>query len=97
VFKLFGKGNRAPLSFPIPGWNVCVDFPIKSGLAELVKELDRRVLQFGGRLYTAKDSATTAETFHAMYPRIDEWIAVRRRADPTSVFASDMARRLELL
>ena len=32
VFKLFGKGNQAPLSFPIPGWNICVDFPIKAGL-----------------------------------------------------------------
>ena len=97
VFKLFGPGNQAPLSFPIPGWNVCVDFPIKAGLGAFVTELDRRVLQFGGRLYTAKDSRTTAETFHAMYPRIDEWIAVRRNADPHGVFASDMARRLELL
>ncbi|CAN5568308.1 FAD-binding oxidoreductase [soil metagenome] len=97
VFKLFGPGNQAPLSFPIPGWNVCVDFPIKAGLNEFVLELDRRVLEFGGRLYTAKDSRTTAETFHAMYPRIDEWIAVRRKVDPTGVFASDMARRLELL
>ncbi|MFZ0834609.1 MAG: FAD-binding oxidoreductase [Mycobacterium sp.] len=97
VFKLFGEGNQAPLSFPIRGWNVCVDFPIKPGLAELVSDLDRRVLEFGGRLYTAKDSRTTADTFHAMYPRIDEWIAVRRKADPHGVFASDMARRLELL
>jgi decaprenylphospho-beta-D-ribofuranose 2-oxidase len=97
VFKLFGPGNQAPLSFPIPGWNVCVDFPIKSGLNEFLNELDRRVLEFGGRLYTAKDSRTTAETFHAMYPRIDEWIAVRRKVDPNGVFASDMARRLELL
>ena len=97
VFKLFGAGNEAPLSFPIPGWNVCVDFPIKAGLNEFVTELDRRVLEFGGRLYTAKDSRTTAETFHAMYPRIDEWIEIRRRVDPAGVFASDMARRLELL
>ncbi|MGB3483545.1 MAG: FAD-binding oxidoreductase [Mycobacterium sp.] len=97
VFKLFGPGNQAPLSFPIPGWNVCVDFQIKAGLSEFVSELDRRVLEFGGRLYTAKDSRTTAETFHAMYPRIDEWIAVRRSVDPDGVFASDMARRLELL
>ncbi|HEX2286472.1 MAG TPA: FAD-binding oxidoreductase [Mycobacterium sp.] len=97
VFKLFGPGNQAPLSFPIPGWNVCVDFPIKPGLNEFLNELDRRVLQFGGRLYTAKDSRTTAATFHAMYPRIDEWIAVRRKVDPNGVFASDMARRLELL
>jgi len=31
-----------------------------------------------------------------MYPRIDEWIATRRKYDPTNVFASDMSRRLEL-
>ena len=97
VFKLFGAGNQAPLSFPIPGWNICVDFPIKAGLHDFVTELDRRVLEFGGRLYTAKNSRTTAETFHAMYPRIDEWIEIRRRVDPAGVFASDMARRLELL
>jgi decaprenylphospho-beta-D-ribofuranose 2-oxidase len=97
VFKLFGPGNQAPLSFPIPGWNVCVDFPIKAGLNDFLNSLDARVLEFGGRLYTAKDSRTTAETFHAMYPRIDEWIAVRRSVDPDGIFASDMARRLELL
>lgn len=96
VFKLFGPGNRAPLSFPIPGWNICVDFPIKAGLGEFLTGLDQRVLEFGGRLYTAKDSRTTAATFHAMYPRIDEWIAVRRKVDPEGVFMSDMARRLEL-
>jgi decaprenylphospho-beta-D-ribofuranose 2-oxidase len=96
VFKLFGPGNRAPLSFPMQGWNICVDFPIKAGLNEFVHELDRRVLEFGGRLYTAKDSRTTPETFHAMYPRIDEWIKVRRSVDPDGVFMSDMARRLEL-
>ena len=97
VFKLFGPGNQGPLSFPIPGWNVCVDFPIKQGLNEFLTGLDRRVLEFGGRIYTAKDSRASAETFHAMYPRIDEWIAVRRKVDPSRVFASDMARRLELL
>ena len=96
VFKLFGDGNKAPLSFPIPGWNICVDFPIKPGLHEFVTELDKRVLEFGGRLYTGKDSRTTAETFHAMYPRIDEWIKIRRSVDPNGVFMSDMARRLEL-
>ncbi|BDU03896.1 FAD-binding oxidoreductase [Nocardia cyriacigeorgica] len=96
VFKLFGEGNQAPLSFPMPGWNICVDFPIRPGLNELVTDLDRRVLEFGGRLYTAKDSRTTAETFHQMYPRIDEWIKIRRSVDPTGVFMSDMARRLEL-
>ncbi|WP_433564017.1 FAD-binding protein [Nocardia sp. CA-151230] len=96
VLKFFGPGNPAPLSFPMEGWNICVDFPVRPGLNDFVRELDRRVLEFGGRLYTAKDSRTDAETFHKMYPRIDEWIKIRRSVDPTGVFMSDMARRLEL-
>jgi decaprenylphospho-beta-D-ribofuranose 2-oxidase len=32
-----------------------------------------------------------------MYPRLGDWIATRRRVDPDRVFASDLARRLELL
>jgi decaprenylphospho-beta-D-ribofuranose 2-oxidase len=97
VFKLFGPGNRAPLSFPMAGWNVAMDFPNKPGVNEFLNELDARVMEFGGRVYTAKDSRVGADNFHAMYPRIDEWIALRRKVDPTGVFASDMARRLELL
>src|SRR4051794_2363179 len=97
VFKVFGPGNQAPLSFPMAGWNVAMAFPTRAGIGQLLTELDRRVLEFGGRLYTAKDSRTSAETFHAMYPRIDEWIKVRRNVDPHGVFVSDMARRLELL
>ncbi len=97
VFKLFGPGNRAPLSFPMAGWNVAMDFPNKPGVNEFLNELEDRVMKFGGRVYTAKDSRVSAERFHKMYPRIDEWIALRRKADPNGVFASDMARRLELL
>ena len=97
VFKLFGPGNRAPLSFPMAGWNVAMDFPVKAGVNEFLNELDDRAMEFGGRVYTAKDSRVNAEKFHRMYPRIDEWIATRRKADPNGVFASDMARRLELL
>jgi decaprenylphospho-beta-D-ribofuranose 2-oxidase len=97
VFKLFGPGNRAPLSYPMAGWNVCVDFPIRAGLHEFLHALDARVLEFGGRLYTAKDSRATAATFHAMYPGIEDWIATRRRIDPHGVFVSDLARRLELI
>ncbi len=97
VFKLFGPGNRAPLSYPMAGWNVCVDFPIRAGLSEFLTSLDARILEFGGRLYTAKDSRTDAATFHAMYPRIGEWLATRRSIDPDGVFVSDLARRLELV
>ena len=96
VFKKFGEGNAAPLSFPMPGWNICVDFPIVEGLGRFCRALDERVLAMGGRLYTAKDSRTDAATFAAMYPRLEDWRRVRDAADPQGVFASDMSRRLSL-
>lgn len=96
VFKLFGEGNRAPLSYPMPGWNVCVDFPIRDGLHSFLDRLDEQVMEFGGRLYLAKESRTSAENFHRMYPGLDGWLQTRNEIDPTGVFASDMSRRLEL-
>ena len=78
------------------GWNVAMDFPNKPGVNEFLNELDRRVLEFGGRLYTAKDSRTSPEAFAQMYPRLDEWRKIRASVDPDRVFASDMSRRLEL-
>ena len=96
VIKKMGEGNRAPLSYPHPGWLVCLDFPIVDGLGRFCTELDEDVLALGGRLYTAKDSRTTAETFHKMYPRVDEFRKIRQSVDPEGIFASDMSRRLEL-
>ena len=96
VLKRFGPGNPAPLSFPMAGWNVCMDFPIVAGLGRFCDELDQWVLGLEGRLYTAKDSRMAPETFAAMYPRLGEWQEVHERVDPSRVFQSDMARRLGL-
>ncbi|WP_374112003.1 FAD-binding protein [Pseudonocardia sp. TRM90224] len=96
VFKRFGEGNAAPLSFPRPGWTITVDFPITRGLHRFCDELDELVLGAGGRLYLAKESRASAETIRRGYPRIDEWRKIRETADPEGVFASDMSRRLEL-
>jgi decaprenylphospho-beta-D-ribofuranose 2-oxidase len=96
VLKRFGDGNAAPLSFPVPGWTITVDFPIARGLDRFCRELDELVLGAGGRLYLAKESRADAETFRRGYPRIDEWRKVRDAVDPQRVFASDMSRRLDL-
>jgi decaprenylphospho-beta-D-ribofuranose 2-oxidase len=96
VLKRFGAGNRAPLSFPTPGWTLCVDFPVRPGLHELCERLDGLVLAAGGRLYLAKESRTTPDALQRMYPRIDEWRKVRAAVDPTGIFSSDMSRRLAL-
>lgn len=96
VLKRFGAGNRAPLSFPMPGWTLCVDLPVRRGLGALCDTLDALVLDAGGRHYLAKESRTTPEAIQRGYPRIDEWRKVRAAVDPRGVFASDMSRRLAL-
>ncbi|SDC76275.1 FAD-binding oxidoreductase [Actinokineospora iranica] len=96
VLKRMGAGNQAPLSFPQPGWTITVDFPITPGLTEFCASLDEAVLAAGGRLYLAKESRTAPQTFHRMYPRLDEWRKVRDSVDPDGLFTSDQSRRLGL-
>jgi decaprenylphospho-beta-D-ribofuranose 2-oxidase len=96
VLKRFGPSNPSPLSFPMPGWTLTVDLPIEQGLDKLCDALDAEVVGAGGRVYLAKDSRLSAATFRKMYPRLDEFLEVRREVDPTGIFNSDLARRLQL-
>ena len=96
VLKRFGPGNPAPLSFPAAGWTLAVDIPARPGLDRLFDDLDELVLDAGGRVYLAKDGRLPAAALARMYPRLDEFRAVRRRVDPDGVFRSDLARRLDL-
>jgi len=96
VLKRFGPGNAAPLSFPMPGWTLTVDLPIEDGLDRLCNTLDEQVVAAGGRCYLAKDSRLGAGTFRQMYPRLDDFLAVRKRVDPGHLFTSDLSRRLHL-
>lgn len=97
VLKRFGSPGQGMLSYPFEGFTLSLDIPMRSGLVEFLEELDALVLEHEGRLYLAKDAVMAPETFHAMYPRKDEFLAVKRRIDPDGLFASRMARRLNLV
>jgi hypothetical protein len=63
----------------------------------LCRQLDRILLDHGGRLYLAKDAMTDAETFRAMYPRLQEFQAIKRRVDPHERFVSSQALRVGIV
>jgi FAD/FMN-containing dehydrogenase len=95
VLKDCGAEGQGPLSFPMPGASLAFDVPIqRKKTRRLVADLNEFVIGHGGRIYLAKDAFTTAAHFRAMYPRLDEFEAVRRRWDPEGRLASAQSRRL---
>jgi decaprenylphospho-beta-D-ribofuranose 2-oxidase len=98
VLKSCGDADGGILSYLRPGHTLALDFAnTGASLIELSAELDRILLEHGGRLYLAKDALTCADSFHAMYPRLPEFLAVKAEVDPRGRFSSSQARRLEIV
>jgi FAD/FMN-containing dehydrogenase len=91
VLKQFGAPRSCGmLSFPMPGTTLALDFPNRGlRLHQLFEELDRVVLESGGRLYPAKDGRMGPEAFKSGYQRWREFVGY---VDPR--FSSDFWRRV---
>ena len=94
VLKDCGPEGLGLLSFPKPGTSIALDLPIRRETPDVVRALNQRVIAAGGRIYLAKDTFTTAEDFRRMEPRLDEWLAIRRRWDPQSKLRSAQSVRV---
>ena len=97
VLKRLGAANPGLLSFPRPGYTLCLDIAVKPGLRELMADLDAVVLRCGGRVYLAKDAGVSATTFARMYAdQLPAWRQAKRDLDPEGRFRSALSQRLEL-
>jgi decaprenylphospho-beta-D-ribofuranose 2-oxidase len=96
VLKVFGQQNRNPLSFPLEGYTLALDFKYDSALLPLLDELDARVLEQGGRVYLTKDARMSEQTFKRSYPGWEQLQAVRARYGAQGKFISRQGQRLGL-
>lgn len=97
VLKRFGAEGPGLLSFPAEGYTLTLDMAVGDArFFKFLDQLDEIVLKHEGRVYLAKDARLKAETFRAMYPRLDEWQRIKRSIDPDNLFRSDLSQRLGL-
>ncbi|RYF86717.1 MAG: FAD-binding protein, partial [Chitinophagaceae bacterium] len=95
VLKVFGKQDSL-IAFPMEGYTLALDIPIRSNLFALLDELDAIVLQHGGRLYMSKDARMKATVMQQSYPRLQEFKQVLHKYDPGKKFQSLLSDRLLL-
>ena len=96
VLKLMGEATPGcPLSFPMPGWTLALDFKADAANFSLLTELDAIVADHGGRLYLAKDARAGASSLRG-YPDLPRFRELRDRYDPHRQFRSVQSERLGL-
>ena len=96
VLKAFGKGNANFLSFPMEGCTLALDFRLDAGVFDVLNELDRIVLDYGGRVYLTKDVRMSADTLRHSYPDWHALTRVRQAVGADTVLHSLQSQRLGL-
>ncbi|MED5414797.1 MAG: FAD-binding oxidoreductase [Candidatus Latescibacterota bacterium] len=96
VLKTFGEFPTGMLGFPRPGWTLALDFRRTTQTIEMLQHATSVITAGGGRVYLAKDAVVTAEHFMEMYPRVEEFLAIKHRYDPRSRLRSALSDRLGL-
>lgn len=96
VLKVFGDQNDL-ISFPMKGYTLALDFAINDGLFDFLDELDKMVLDFGGRIYMTKDGRMNKEMFWKGYPRAQEFVDIVKKYNPEGKINSMLSKRLEIL
>lgn len=95
--KLSGPAGEGLLSFPMEGYTLVLDFPMRSGTLALLAVLDEITHRHGGRVYLAKSIHCTPEQVRQGYPHHDMFNTIRTEAaGPVHRFASALSRRLIL-
>jgi FAD/FMN-containing dehydrogenase len=99
---VFKKHRPDPflLTHALDGYSLALDFRVKPRNRDrvwaLAAELDRVVLDHGGKFYFAKDATLKSETLRRFFPggALEKFVELKRRCDPENLLQSNLSRRL---
>jgi len=86
------------LSFAQDGYSITMDIPknpknIKDQV-NMFYEMNECVIKYGGKIYLGKTPVLTKIQFHKMYENLNQFISIKDKYDPNSLFESNMFRRI---
>ncbi len=87
------------LSYLVDGYSLALDFPIllrsEASALKLLRELNEITIEYGGRIYFAKDSTLTGEQVARMLPResLQRFADVKHAVDPNETLQTGLYRR----
>jgi decaprenylphospho-beta-D-ribofuranose 2-oxidase len=99
VFKRHRPDNFL-MTHAVDGYSLALDFAVqpekRGGLLSLSAEMDRIVIEAGGRFYFAKDSALhqTSAVEAVGQERAERFFALKKRTDPENLLQTNLSRRL---
>ncbi len=94
------RPDKFLISHGVDGYSLAMDFKVtaerRSRLQTLASELDKIVLEAGGRFYLAKDSTLHPETMKAALGSntVEKFKELKKRYDPEIRLQTNMWRRL---
>ena len=99
---VFKKHRPDPflLTHALDGYSLALDFRVKPRTRDrvwaLAQEMDRVVLDHGGKFYFAKDATLRSETLRRFFPEgaLDKFVEIKKRCDPENLLQSNLSRRL---
>ncbi|HKC11994.1 MAG TPA: FAD-binding protein, partial [Vicinamibacteria bacterium] len=88
------------MTHALDGFSLALDFPVTGGGAKslwaLTADLDRMVVEAGGRFYFAKDSTLSHAGLgpYLEEERVRRFLALKRECDPEGLLETDLYRRI---
>ena len=71
-----------------------MDFKISTNIFKFLNNLDKKILDYNGKIYLTKDARMSKTVFKESYANLDKFLKIKNQVDPDNLFRSMQFDRL---